>query len=151
MLESDFRIKIYGFLKFPKSSLAFPLHYHTESTRFPLTCAILRGIDVMLLWNPPHILFIVGSYLLRFFTLPTYSPTKTFSSSESLISISWIPLTLRQRLPHDLFVVETPSLLPLKHSSSFLLQWHIPNRSNSSQESEIKDLNLIGTTKLTDG
>jgi hypothetical protein len=46
ILESEFHIKIYGFSKFPKTSLTFPPHYHVASMWFPLTCVILSGVDV---------------------------------------------------------------------------------------------------------
>jgi hypothetical protein len=46
ILEFEFWIKSYGFLKFPKSPLTFPPHYHVESMWFPITYVILRGVDV---------------------------------------------------------------------------------------------------------
>lgn len=46
MLESEFRIKSYGFPKIFKSSLTFPPHYHVASMWFPITCVILCSVDV---------------------------------------------------------------------------------------------------------
>jgi hypothetical protein len=97
MLKSEFQIKSYGFLKFPKSSLTFPLHFHVASTWFPLTCVILCGTDMVLLWHPPCILFVVGSSPFRFFSPLTHSSTKTFSLLETLFSITWMLPTLHRR------------------------------------------------------
>jgi hypothetical protein len=68
ILKSEFWIKSYGFPK-------FQVFLHLSSTSLPRgTLSLVTYRRGLLMWHPPHVLFVVGSSIVQVFSLLTQSP-----------------------------------------------------------------------------